>query len=514
MSKLLNGAALGVAASVLLSVSPAFAQKSKDTLRSVSFEPISILDDVFNAQPSSRQITQAIFDQLAQFDWVQKKWVPSIAKSWKLIDDKTIEFQLRDDVKFHNGEKMTADDWVAKFKLLVDPAVKFRFKEARYGFIAGAEKTGPYSFRVFSTQPNATLLTRTANVQAYPAKEFLDQKEAFGKTPIGTGPYKAVQVDAAKGVILVKNDAFNLEGPARPKAKIGRIVIASMPDQQTQIARMMVNEQDFMFNVNVDTARDMVQNPQFKLFVTEVPSFSYLQFDVANRSGINVLKDRRVRAAMSYAINRQKIKENLLPKEAQGIPLPAGPCDTALIACQYSAKLPNYDPAKAKALLKEAGYENGFDITLTGWGAVKDTLTAVAGDLRAVGIRAKENYVTYAVYTKQRQEGQFQGLISYYDNAGSQPDVENTVDFFFLPSERDYFQDDELHRLAASAHSITDLTKRAAQYQKIFDKAVNQNYLMPLLKVPSIVVYNKDIVLEGGHKSPEGYWYNYISWAK
>ena len=514
MSKLLKGAALGVAVSAVLSVSPAFAQKSKDTLRSVSFEPISILDDVFNAQPSSRQITQAIFDQLAQFDWQQKKWVPSIAKSWKFIDDKTVEFELRDDVKYHNGEKMTADDWVAKFKLLIDPSIKFRFKEARYGFISGVEKMGPYTFRVHSAEPNGTLLTRTANVQAYPAKQFLDQKEAFGKAPIGTGPYRAAQVDATKGVVLVKNDAFNLEGPARPKARIGRIEIASMPDQQTQIARMMVNEQDFMFNVNVDTAQNMVKNPQFKLFVTEVPSFSYLQFDVANRSGIGILRDERVREAISHAINRQKIKENLLPKEAQSIPLPAGPCDTALIACKYSAKLPDYDPAKAKALLKEAGYENGFDITLTGWGAVKDLLTAVAGDLRAVGIRAKESYVTYATYTKQRQEGQFQGLISYYDNAGSQPDAENTVDFFYLPSERDYFQDGELHKLASDAHAITDTDKRALQYQKIFDKAVSKNYLMPLLKVPSIVVYNKDIVLEGGHKSPEGYWYNYISWAK
>jgi peptide/nickel transport system substrate-binding protein len=269
-----------------------------------------------------------------------------------------------------------------------------------------------------------------------------------------------------------------------------------------------------MFNVNVDQAADMVKNPQFKLFVVDVPSFSYLQFDAANRSGIGVLRDQRVRMAMAMAINRQKIKENLMPKEAQNIPLPDGLCEKALVACKYTAKLPDYNPAKAKELLKEAGQEGGFDVTLTGWGAVKDLITAVAGDLRAVGIRAKENYVNYATYTKQRQEGQFQGLISYYDNAGSQPDVESTVDFFYLPSERDYFQDKTLHELAAEAHGVTDVEKRADIYAKIFDAAVQKMYVMPLLQVPSIVVYNKDIVLEGGHKSPEGYWFNYISWAK
>ena len=65
-----------------------------------------------------------------------------------------------------------------------------------------------------------------------------------------------------------------------------------------------------------------------------------------------------------------------------------------------------------------------------------------------------------------------------------------------------------------AARSGTDVDKRALAYQTIFDKAISQNYLMPLLKVPSIVVYHKDVVLEGGHKSPEGYWYNYIAWAK
>lgn len=513
MQKTLLGVAI-LAATTMLAGAPALAQKSKDTLRAVTVEPISTLDDTFNALPLLRQVNFAIYDQLGQFDWAAGKWAPSLAKSWKMVDERTIEYELRDDIVFHNGAKFTADDVVDKFALLVDPAVKFRFKESRYGFMDGAEKVGPTTVRIRAKGPNATLLARTASIHQVPAKIFLEQKENFGRAPISSGPYRAIQVDSAKGVVLTRFDGFKTEGPARPRGKIGRIEIASMPDTQTQLARMMVGEQDFMFNVNVDQAQDMIKNPDFRMFVTDVPSFSYLQFDVANRSGIGVLKDQRVRAAMSHAINRQKIKEFLLPKEAQNIPLPDGACQKALVACRYSAKLPDYDPAKAKALLKEAGYENGFDVTITGWGAVKDTLTAVAGDLRAVGIRAKESYVTYVTYTKQRQEGQFQGLIAYFDNAGSQPDVENTVDFFYLPSERDYFRDGELHKLAQDAHGIIDVDKRAAQYQKIFDAAVQRNYIMPLLPVPSIVVYHKDIVLEGGHKSPEGFWYNYISWAK
>ena len=507
--------ALGFAAAVaVLYSAPAFAQKSKDTLRAVTLEPISTLDDTFNALPLLRQVNLAIYEQLLNFDWQAGKWVAGMAKSVRMVDDRTVEYELRDDVVFHNGMKYTADDVVEKFNILIDPAIKFRFKESRYGFMESAEKVGPYTVRIRAQGPTGTLIARTANIHQVPGKLFAEQKENFGRMPISAGPYKAVQVDSAKGVILERFDGFKVDGPARPKGKIGRIQIASMPDTQTQLARMMVNEQDFMFNVNVDQAQDMTKNPDFKMFVTDVPSFSYLQFDVANRSGVGVLRDQKVRQAMSHAINRQKIKEHLLPKEAQNIPLPDGNCQKVLVACKYSAKLPDYDPAKAKALLKEAGYENGFDVTLTGWGAVKDTVTAVAGDLRAVGIRAKENYVTYVTYTKMRQEGQFQGLIAYYDNAGSQPDAENTISFFFLPSERDYFQDGELHKLAQDGLAIADEDKRSAQYQKIFDMSVTKNYLMPLLPVPSIVVYHKDLVLEEGHKSPEGFWYNYMHWAK
>ncbi|MCD6074420.1 MAG: hypothetical protein K0Q70_1303, partial [Rhodospirillales bacterium] len=322
--------ALGVASVVVvLSSASVFAQKSKDNLRAVTLEPISTLDDTFNALPLLRQVNEAIYEQPANFDWSAGKW------------------ELRDDIVFHNGMKYTADDFVAKFNLLIDPTVKFRFKESRYGFMESVEKVGPHTVRVRAIGPTATLLARTATIDQVPGKIFVEQKDSFGRNPISAGPYRLVSMDSAKGVVLERFDGFKTDGPARAKGKIKRIEIASMPDTQTQLARMLVNEQDFMFNVNVDQAQDITKNKDFKLFVTDVPSFSYLQFDVANRSGVGVLRDQKVRQAMSMAINRQKIKEFLLPKEAQNIPLPDGLCEKVLVACKYSAKLPTYDPAKA-----------------------------------------------------------------------------------------------------------------------------------------------------------------------
>ena len=514
MSKLVISAALALAATTMLAGTPALAQKSKDTVRSSSLEPISIVDRIFNAQPSTTLMTSVIQDPLIAYDPVERQFKPALAKSWKLIDDATIEVELRDDIVFHDGSKFDADDVVDIVNLVIDPAVKFRFKENRYGFLKGIEKIGPHKVRVMAKGPTATLVYRLSNnLLMVPGDKLVAQKENFGRNPVGTGPYRVTQVDSTKGVVMVKYDKFQLAAPYRPAAKIGRVEIASTPDMQTQTARLMTGEQDLMFNVNVDQAVELAKNPQFKLFVNDVPSFSYIQFDVANRSGINVLKDQRVRQAISMAINRQKMKENLLPKEAADIPMPSGACHPWLIACKYSAKLPDYNPQRAKVLLREAGLDGGFDINLTAWGAVKDVATAVSGDLRAIGIRANVDYVTYAVYTKKRQDGQLQVLISYYDNGGAQPDAEGTINFFYLPSERDYFQDGELHGLAKQAMSQTDVNQRSATYQKVFDTTVQKNYLMPLLPVPSIVIHNKDLVIEPNQKSPEGFYYNYLRWA-
>jgi peptide/nickel transport system substrate-binding protein len=460
-------------------------------------------------------MNRAIQDSLLSYDWDARKYVPLLATAWRTIDDTTVEFDLRDDVVFQDGSKFDADDVVDVFNYLLQPSVHFLFKASVFGDLAAAEKIGPYKVRFHSQRPLATLLFLAGeSFRIYPSDKYVGNKDTFGKAPIGTGPYRAIQVDPAKGVILEKFDGFNHGSSARPAARIKRVDIQYIPDIQTQVANMLIGKLDIMSGVDPDVAADLVKNPDLKLNVADVSTVTYLQFDVANRSGVGVLKDQRVRKALSMAIDRETIKANLLPKEAQNLPLLNSICHPALLACESTVHPVQYDPAAAKKLLAEAGYPNGFDLTITTFGPTKDLTTAVAGNLRAIGVRANVEYVTYTAYSKKRGDGQLQALICFNANGAGQSDASRTIDFFFDPGERDYFHDDSFVKRAETAGSMVDPVKRTALYREMFDDVVAKNYVMPLIPWPSLVVHHKDLVVEAGPRNSDGYQFNYLRWAE
>ena len=516
MSKLLMTTAIGaLAAATVLTAAPANAQMSKDTVRAVSEQPISLIDRIYNAQPATTLMSTVIFDGMVQYDPVARKWGANLAKSWKRIDETTLEFKLRDDVTFQNGDHFSADDVVATIGHMIDPKVTFRFKANRYGWIKSVEKIDDYTVRVVSKGPFAPALSKLGQgTLIYPKGPFLENPKEFGKHPIGTGPYLVTQVDPTDGVIMKKFDGFKLNSSYRPAAKIGTVVVKPVTDRQTQVARMMVGDQDFMSSVDVDTAAALAKNPDLVTTVTDTVSFAYLQFDSADRGKTGVVKDPKVREALSHAIDREALKKALLPAAAQNIPIPQGMCHKWITACDYSVPQPKYDPALAKKMLAEAGYPNGFKLEVTTWGAAANYAEAVVGQLRKVGIQATLDKVTYGVYSKKRSAGKLQTLFSYWDNAGGQPDIDNTMGFFYLPGVRDYMQDSELHKTTKLTREEFDPKKRMAIVRDAMDRVTRMHYLFPVIAVPAVVVHRKELVLEGGHKSPEGYLYNYMHWAK
>jgi peptide/nickel transport system substrate-binding protein len=512
-----NKLSIGVAlASVLaLSATPSDAQKARDTLRAASLESVSLIDPVTNAQSGAGPMSRAIQDSLLTYDWEARKYIPLLATTWRNIDDKTIEFDLREDVTFHDGSKFDADDVVDVFNYLAQPNVRFLFKSSLFGDLSSAEKVGPYKVRFLAQRPLAILPFLTGeSYRIYPSEKYVGNKDTFGRTPIGTGPYRAVQVDPAKGVILEKHAGFQHGNRARPAGRINRIDIQPIPDQQSQVANMMVGKVDLLSGLDPDIAANLSKNPDLRLSVADVTTVTYFQFDVAGRSGVNFFKDQRVRKALSMAVDRETIKANLLPKEAHHLPLLNSICHPSLLACEANAKPPQYDPAAAKKLLAEAGYPNGFDLTITTFGPTKDLTTAVAGNLRSIGVRANVENLTYTAYTKKRGDGQMQSTIVFNANGAGSSDASRTIDFFFARGERDYFQDETFFSRAGAAGSVTDIEKRTRLYQDMFEDVVAKNYVMPLIPWPSLIIRHKDVVVEAGPRNSEGYQFNALRWAE
>jgi len=510
---ILTLAAAGV--SVLALGGAAEAQKSKDTVRVALHQPIRLIDAIHNPNPESNLLDRVVMDSLLAYDTVNRRVAPQLAESWKQLDDRTIELKLRQGVKFHDGSALDADDVMYTFDYVMDPKNNFLFKESRFGHIDKVEKVDQWTVRVRTKDVIATGLTRlTSTPPILPSEAHgkLENKAEFGRRPIGTGPYKFASLEN-NNLVLVKNPDYNWGG-TEPAGKIGRLEVGSIPDAQTQIAKLMVDELDLVFHLDFEQAKSLEGNPKVKISTAPSISFSYIYFDVADRSGIKVFKDKRVREALLHGIDRQAMRRAFLPKEFADQPPMDGLCHTWHIGCVYSEKPPTYDPARAKQLLAEAGLANGFDLQLLTWGQSRPVAEAVAGDLRKIGIRASVDAGTVNVFQKKRGDGQAQTMVTLWDNGGGQPDVDNTTQFFYAPSSRNYSADPELERWTEEGQQTLDVKKREEIYRKLFDKVTRERYGMPLVELPAINVHNKDLVIEGGHTKPEGFMFNRLSWTK
>src|ERR1700679_3240273 len=152
ITRLLTAAA-PLACALVLSPGGASANKADDTLRVAVTDWWGTLDPYQFPLDEAAVFYQTVYETLVSFDERKQEYVPRLAKSWKRIDDRTIEFELRDDVTFHNGDKMTADDVVSTVNYAIDPKYPMRHKDV-YNWVAGAEKTGPYTVRIIAKQPN------------------------------------------------------------------------------------------------------------------------------------------------------------------------------------------------------------------------------------------------------------------------------------------------------------------------------------------------------------------------
>jgi peptide/nickel transport system substrate-binding protein len=313
--------------------------------------------------------------------------------------------------------------------------------------------------------------------------------------------------------VLEKNPDHNWG--YEPPAQIGRIEISFIPDAQTQLAKVLVNELDLVFHVDYDQAvAAAAANPNYKVLVEPSISYAYIFFDAADRSGIHVFKDKRVREALLRAIDRDAMRKATLPPELAAKPPMDALCHPAHIACAWSLKPPAYDPAAAKRLLSEAGLGGGFDLELLTLGQARPIAEMVAGDLRKVGVRASVNAATVNVFQKLRGDGKAQTMVTLWDNGGGAPDIDTTATFFYLPGSRNYTDDAELTQLTADGEKETDPDKRIAIYRKLFDRVTEERYGMPLVELPAVLVQSKDLVVDTNHTKPEGFLFNRLSWTK
>ena len=338
-----------------LAATPALAQKSQDTLRLAIISPFAVLSTYDLPHEESGLIHRDVYDYLVRYDEHNKKLVPALAKSWKRIDDKTLEFELRDDIKFHNGNKFDAADVKATVDYLIDPKSKITYG-ARFRWVKEIEVLGPHKLRVHAVEPVATDLNNIAyRFQMWDGELLagLSDRADYGRvSPVGTGLYKITNFDR-QGITAERYDGYNTIAGA--KAPIKRIKGMFMPDRDTQVAQLLTGGIDWIRGATPDAAKHLAENPNIKVSYVPSPTMVYMALDSQNKSGNKALSDQRVRRAMHMAIDREAIIKYIVPggdvaEHVQAI------CFEKTIGCASDVKPPKHDPAAAKRLMAEAGY--------------------------------------------------------------------------------------------------------------------------------------------------------------
>jgi peptide/nickel transport system substrate-binding protein len=330
---------------------------------------------------------------------------PSLAEAWSESEDGlTYTFKLRQGVTFHNGDTLTAED--VKFSLQ-----RYRgqsaslFKEK----IKEIEIVDPYLVRIHLQEPWPDFMTFYGTMATGAGwvvpKKYMEQvgDDGFKKHPIGAGPYKFVS--QKQGIDLVL-EAY--EGYWRKMPHVQKLVMRNIPDDSTRLAALKTGEADIAYAMMGAMADEVKRDAKLKLAYSEGQGIFFIYFH-EQWDAKSPWHDLRVRQALNYAIDRQALSE----QQTLGASPPTGNIVPRAFEFALPLEAYPYNPQKAKELLKEAGYPNGFDAGQITSGPPYHALAeGVATYLQAVGIRIKVQPMERAALQSALREKRLTGLTS------------------------------------------------------------------------------------------------------
>lgn len=377
---------------------------------------VSAIDPHFHNTSPNNGIAVQIFDRLVHQDEKQRL-VPGLATEWRAIDDTTWEFKLRRGVKFHDGSDFDAQDVLASFRRA--PSVPN--SPSSFGTytrpIEKVEAADPYTVR-FTTKGTYPLLPNDVsaiNIISDRHEKASTADFNAGTAAIGTGPFKYVSWVPGDRLVLARNDSY-WGGPAHWRNVTMRLIT----NDASRVAALLAGDVQIIEIVPTSDVKRLAADPNVTLFRTVSNRILFLNLDqgrdttpfATDKSGAplakNPLKDVRVRRAISKAINRQALVERM--QEGQAIPA-GGLIPDGFFGSNPALKPEGFDPDGARKLLAEAGYPNGFALTLHGpndrYVNDEKVIQAIAQMLSRVGIDAKVETMPWSVYTPRASKPEF-----------------------------------------------------------------------------------------------------------
>jgi len=371
-------AGLGLSGFGLGKIPMAYGAEPKGTLTISQGVDVESMDPHITRSTMGRSVLKTVFDSLLDLD-SQLKEYSELAVSWKNEDPNTWVFNLREGVRFHNGEKFDASTVKYSIERINDPKLK-SFYAQFMGVVKEVEVVNPYRVKIITKQPYAPMVEVMRDIDMVPKTAETMGAAEFAKKPIGTGPYRFGEWVPNERVVVTANEEYYLGAP-----RLRRVVWKPIPELSTRIVELNTGGTDIITGLSALDMGRLKKDVCHAEGILSVYAIWYL-LNCFNE----VLADKRVRQALNYAVNKDEIIKVLLQGEAA----PLSGCLTPYHE-GYNPQLKPYpyDPDRAKKLLSEAGYGKGFNLSMKyvrgRWTKSEEVSMAVAGYLGEVGIKVK-----------------------------------------------------------------------------------------------------------------------------
>jgi peptide/nickel transport system substrate-binding protein len=458
--------------------------------------PITSMDPHFANNSPNKAVARHFYEALVTFN-EKLDIVPALATSWKRTAETTWEIQLRPGVKFSDGSTLDANDVVVSFARAPavpnSPASLALFTRS----IKAVTAVDPMKVRIETKYPDPLLPSMLPEILIIPS-ELKDASTAdynSGKAMVGTGPFVLESYTPGDRVVMKRN-----EGYWGKKADWTKVQLRFITNDAARVAALLSGDVQLIENVPPDLVERVKSNPNFK-FVQSPPVLPvYVGFDVGGEvtahvspvnpapgAKANPLLDKRVRQALSYGIDRKAISERI----QQGTTAPAGQLLLdGLFGASSKVKPHPYDPEKAKALLAEAGYKNGINLTIHG---PNDRLAndsrvvqAIAQMWNRIGVNAKAEVMPWSIYFPKAGKREFSIWLLSSGSISEMATALNSVVVTHDPkngrgvNNRGRYSNPKLDDLVNTAFLTLDDAKRRSLLVEASELAAEEVPVMPL----------------------------------
>jgi peptide/nickel transport system substrate-binding protein len=466
----LTAAAAGLGASA-----PAAAAPTGEVKIGLAAEP-NTFDPHLTVGRNTQIFIVNVYDGLTARD-AQGNLVPALAESWKRLNPTTWQFTLRRGVKFHNGDDFNAESVKFTLDRATNPETKATIS-SELSTIASTEILDPFTLNVVTKAPDFLLPVRLGELYGLMLSAKHTNavgKEVIATRPNGTGPFKLVTWSKNDRLVLEANDSYWRGAP-----KVKRITVRPILEDAARIAALQTGEVDLAAPIPHVRIEELKRNDKLVIKTIAAPRIFHVTIDVRKPPFDNV----KVRQALNYAVDVNAILRSLYFGHGTRL---ATVVDKGALGYDPSVQPYPYDPSKARALLAEAGYPNGFEVEFDSFtGSIADhakPAEAIAGYLQKVGIRVKMNVFEFSAFGPRRVQNKTAPLFIYsIGNAYLEPSW--VIRWMTQGGLGMHYKNAKLDELLTRIEGTDDPKKRAPQYSDV-QKLIKE-------EAPFIFLYQAD----------------------